>query len=144
MDLYILQHPPQIQGVAWQKLEFEITWRSTKKQTSLLNRQPANKQLSEKKRINTKETIIKHFGSPNNATDLAAHQHQMLENNEAWISLEPTMALRIYRTHGSPKEEWTSISPYNHNIFNNKYLITTETTRTTEIQQPRWNQMPNS
>ena len=47
------------------------------------NNSITNKQLSEKKRINTKETITKHFGSPKNATDLAAHQHQMLENNEA-------------------------------------------------------------
>ena len=35
-----------------------------------------------KKRINTKKTITKHFGSPNNATDPAAHQHQMLKKNE--------------------------------------------------------------
>jgi hypothetical protein len=34
------------------------------------------------KRINTKETTTKHFGNPNNATDPAAHQHQMLEKNE--------------------------------------------------------------
>ena len=77
----------------------------------------ANKQLSEKKRINTKETTTKHFGSPNNVTDLATHQHKMLEKNEGWISLEPTKALRIYRPGSPPtqklekKEGWISLEP---------------------------------
>ena len=74
--------------------------------------------VGEKKK-NTKETTTKHFGfgSPNNATDLAAHQHQMLEKNEGWISLEPTKALRIYRSGSPPtqklekKEGWISLEP---------------------------------
>ena len=80
-------------------------------------RQPTNKQLSEKKRINTKETTTKHFGSPNNAINPATHQHQMLEKNEGWITLEPTKALRIYQPGSLPtqklekKEGWISLEP---------------------------------
>ena len=72
--------------------------------------------VGEKKK-NTKETTTKHFGNPNNATDPAIHQHQMLEKNEDWMSLELTKPLRIYWPNSpltqklEKKEGWINLEP---------------------------------